>query len=490
VLGAVVPVLVVVAHGALGVAGASAATSTVTLAANADAFVSRQDPAKLYGNWMSLNFDGSPERQAYLRFVVPSSVGTVSSASLRIYVLDGTPDAGTLFRVPSTSWNEYTVSWNSKPALGTPIGAVGSMGANTWKQIDVSSYVTGPGTYTVALAPTSDDGVWAVSREGDPSQAPQLVLSSTPPASDTQAPTTPGNLKGTVASPLSVNVTWSASSDNVGVTGYRVKRDGVAQGVVTGTSFVDSTVQSAKTYLYTVSALDAAGNASPPAGPVSVTTPSGPPPPPPPPTLDGFERSVSGSWGSGQLGAWSYEPTAGSAFSLGVNGHVATAYTSSNSKGNLVVGPSFTGPATASATFTADFEPGSGTLNHWQVIVRHQAARTYYAAQLYPEAGNQASLVIFSAKNGVFTDLADVTVPFTTAIGSSYVIKFAVSDAGDGVHLSAKAWPAGGAEPSGWEATAVDGNGDKLMSGNTGVRLSMYSGPVTATVDDFRLVKP
>lgn len=80
--------------------------------------------------------------------------------------------------------------------------------------------------------------------------------------SDTTAPTVPGNVTATVQSSTSVKLTWTASSDNVGVTGYEVYRDGVKVGTANGTSYIDSGLSVNTTYSYTVKAYDAAGNKS------------------------------------------------------------------------------------------------------------------------------------------------------------------------------------------------------------------------------------
>src|SRR6185369_11971291 len=73
----------------------------------------------------------------------------------------------------------------------------------------------------------------------------------------------------------SVQVCWDASTDNVGVTRYDVYRGGVKIGSATppATCYTDTTAQPNTTYSYTVVALDAAGNASAPSSPLSVTTP-------------------------------------------------------------------------------------------------------------------------------------------------------------------------------------------------------------------------
>ncbi len=96
---------------------------------------------------------------------------------------------------------------------------------------------------------------------------------------DTQPPTVPGGLHTTSVSSTSVSLAWSASTDNVGVTGYTVYRNGVAVGT-TGpavTSFTDGTVSAGSTYTYTVDAFDGAGNHSAPSQGVAVTVPTASP---------------------------------------------------------------------------------------------------------------------------------------------------------------------------------------------------------------------
>ena len=93
---------------------------------------------------------------------------------------------------------------------------------------------------------------------------------------DTEAPTPPGALTATAQSSTRVDLSWTASTDNVGVTGYAVTRDGLALASTngTGTTFADTAVQPGTTYTYTVRAFDAAGNLSGASNAASATTPS------------------------------------------------------------------------------------------------------------------------------------------------------------------------------------------------------------------------
>jgi chitodextrinase len=93
---------------------------------------------------------------------------------------------------------------------------------------------------------------------------------------DTQAPNVPSGLAATATSATQVNLSWQASADNVGVTGYIIYRDGATLASVSGTtlSYSDTAVSPSTTYSYTVDAFDAAGNHSAQSSPVSVTTPA------------------------------------------------------------------------------------------------------------------------------------------------------------------------------------------------------------------------
>jgi chitodextrinase len=95
---------------------------------------------------------------------------------------------------------------------------------------------------------------------------------------DTTAPSVPGGLTVTGATSSSVSLSWAASTDNVGVTGYDVYRNGTLAGTVTsGTSYTDTGLTASTAYSYTVKAFDAAGNLSAASTAVTGTTtaPSG-----------------------------------------------------------------------------------------------------------------------------------------------------------------------------------------------------------------------
>ena len=109
-------------------------------------------------------------------------------------------------------------------------------------------------------------------------QADMNTAISTPGPPDTQAPTAPGSVTAT-GGQGSAQLSWTASTDNVGVTDYTVHRSTSAGftpssanqvGSVSNTSFTDSGL-GAGTYYYRVLALDAAGNVSTSSGEATAT---------------------------------------------------------------------------------------------------------------------------------------------------------------------------------------------------------------------------
>jgi trimeric autotransporter adhesin len=93
-------------------------------------------------------------------------------------------------------------------------------------------------------------------------------------AGDTQAPSAPTNLAASSITQTSANLSWTASTDNVGVTGYDVRVNGTLQGSPTGTTYALSGLTAGTTYSVSVTAKDAAGNMST-ATSINVTTLAG-----------------------------------------------------------------------------------------------------------------------------------------------------------------------------------------------------------------------
>jgi chitodextrinase len=116
----------------------------------------------------------------------------------------------------------------------------------------------------------------------------ELILASSP---DTTPPSTPTNLTATAVSSSQIDLSWSASTDNVGVTGYKVYRGGSQIATTTSTTYSDTGLTPSTTYTYTVTAYDAAGNTSTQSSPASATTQAPPPPDTTPPILSNVAAS-------------------------------------------------------------------------------------------------------------------------------------------------------------------------------------------------------
>jgi chitodextrinase len=122
-----------------------------------------------------------------------------------------------------------------------------------------------------------------------------LVLEAGPRLMDTQAPSTPRGLSASPLSSTRIALSWTVASDNFGVAGYKIFRDGNQIGSSTIPGYSDGGVAPSTTYTYSVSAFDFSGNDSGLSQPMSVTTPNTPPPPPGAPIIAYAFDEASGS---------------------------------------------------------------------------------------------------------------------------------------------------------------------------------------------------
>ena len=79
---------------------------------------------------------------------------------------------------------------------------------------------------------------------------------------DTTAPLVPWGINATVIGTSRIDLSWTASTDNVGVAGYRIYRDGTLAGVSAVTSYSDTGLTPGVSYSYSISAYDSTGNES------------------------------------------------------------------------------------------------------------------------------------------------------------------------------------------------------------------------------------
>src|SRR5437763_14313640 len=115
---------------------------------------------------------------------------------------------------------------------------------------------------------------------------PVTVTVSNGPPPDTTPPSVHKGLTASAVSSSQINLSWTASSDNVGVSGYRVYRNGTQIATTSATSFANTGLSPSTTYSYTVAAYDAAGNLSAQSSSASATTPAPPDTTPPAVTIN------------------------------------------------------------------------------------------------------------------------------------------------------------------------------------------------------------
>ncbi|MGW3893642.1 discoidin domain-containing protein [Micromonospora profundi] len=176
---------------------------------------------------------------------------------------------------PSSAWQTRTQT----------LSVLGSTNGSTFTTLKASgNYTFDPGTGNTATASftaasTRYVRVQVTGNTGWPAaQFSEVEVYGAASSPDTQAPSVPGNLAYTQPASGQIRLTWSASTDNVGVTGYDVYAGGALRGSVNGSTltYTDNQPDSA-TVSYYVRARDAAGNQSANSNTVTRTGTGNPP---------------------------------------------------------------------------------------------------------------------------------------------------------------------------------------------------------------------
>ena len=268
----------------------------------------------------------------------------------------------------------------------------------------------------------------------------------TPPP-DTTPPTVPTGLNASNVGQNQVTVGWSASTDNVGVVGYDVLRNGsVVATAVPALSFTDTGLTPSTAYSYSVRAVDAAGLRSASSTALGVTTAS----PPTGSTLftDQFTAANGSPWGSG----WATTANNGSATVQSNAGRLSFNDTAGAYARAQLTGVG--GRADSAALFSYQWSAGSSGA-YLNVFLRGSGGwqNTYRPLNGYGLEFSSGSSTISVKRNvnGVTTTLGTVAGAQSVGTQKQWLRLRVV-----GSTVQFKSWVDGTAEPATWRATFTD----------------------------------
>jgi Purple acid Phosphatase, N-terminal domain/Calcineurin-like phosphoesterase len=225
---------------------------------------------------------------------------TAGSGGLISYVTGGGGGLPEPVTCGVTRFAAAAIGWSNSTSTGSACGAVTK--PTSINQVYHFLLVKVNGS-TVTVTPTNANG-------GTFDVQSYTFGSAAPPPVD-NPPTAPGNLVATAAGTTRINLSWSASTDDVGVASYEVYRDGATTPLATvgGTtlSYSDTAVGAGETHSYVVKAVDTAGHHSDPSNTASATTSSAPA------TTPAFVREATGTTPSGTSFTVPIAATAGDA---------------------------------------------------------------------------------------------------------------------------------------------------------------------------------
>ncbi len=165
----------------------------------------------------------------------------------------------------------FTLSWNAST------DNVGVTGYNVFINGSLLATVTGTTLQVTGLNASTMYSITVSARDAaDNVSSVSTALNVTTP--DTQPPTIPAGLTANNITESGFTLSWNASTDNVGVTGYNVFINGSLLATVTDTSVQVTGLNASTLYSVTVSARDAADNVSSVSTALNVTTPDTQPP--------------------------------------------------------------------------------------------------------------------------------------------------------------------------------------------------------------------
>ncbi|KQY48307.1 glycosyl hydrolase [Cellulomonas sp. Root137] len=219
--------------------------------------------ANMSGSAITVTFSNGVTLAVPARSVASSNV-SVPTDTTAPSVPAGLSASGTTSSSTNLSWSASTDN----------AGGSGVSGYEVLRNGTVVGTATGTTFTATGLAASTvyQFTVRALDGAGNRSASSSTVSVTTSGGSDTVAPSTPTGLTASGTTSSATTLAWSASTDNVGVTGYDVLRNGSVIASTANRSYTVTGLSPSTGYAFTVRAYDAAGNRSGVSTSVSVTT--------------------------------------------------------------------------------------------------------------------------------------------------------------------------------------------------------------------------
>jgi chitodextrinase len=362
---------------------------------------------------------------------------------------------------------------------------------------------------------------------------------------DTVAPSAPAGLVQTSVDGAIPSFSWTVSTDNVGVAGYLVYRNGVQIGQTAGTAYTDIGAVSGSTYTYTVAAQDAAGNVSPvsdsleigfvdtspPTAPTALTAPSpttgapnlswtaatdnvrvsgyrvyrdgvlvgtttgtsftdsSAPGPNPAVAHDLFERTQSPGWGTAPSGgAWTYSSKQGAGFwTNGVTGNAQV--TRAGAALEAMLPESSVLSTDEVAGFSLSKVPVGDSVR--VMVVGRSVGTAQYRGSVEVTPAGQMMLSARRVINGTAAAIGtQVVTSLHFAPQADYLVRMQLAGTSP-TQIRLRVWQVGTSEPGGWAYTATDSTAVLQHGGAAGLRIAsgrkLANAPMTALFESFQL---
>jgi trimeric autotransporter adhesin len=307
----------------------------------------------------------------------------------------------------------------------------------------VASSTTAPYSFNWSATTVGSHSLQVVAHDTSGNTGSSAPVTVTVPA-DTTAPTAPGSPASTGVTTTAATVNWAAASDDRGVTGYQILRDGVQVGQSTALNWTDTGLTPGATYSYTIQAVDAAGNVGPASDPVSVTTLTEVAPV----FTDAFSGADGASWApswttSAGSGTVDIQSGAGSIAVTDVSGAYSRAQlTGLSARADSELLTSYTWSSNTALSYLSVYLRGSGG---WQNAYR---PKNGYGLQLQ---SNSATVTVQKNVNSVTSTVQSVTGGQAVTTAKQW-LRLRVA----GSTIQFKIWTDGTAEPTTWKSSATD----------------------------------